>query len=326
VAGGQPPLGTLGALPAGLIARPWTIAILIELAGGPCRPHELERRIAGVSHGALMRRLALLAQAGVVSHRDGPEAPPRPRLTLTAAGRELNVLAELAERWEVRTRLRTRALPGMWALRTLTDEHTWALLRALSQEGLGADELARRLEPIARTALPRRLAEHLRDELLARRETDAGTVYELTDDARRLAALSLPAMAWELRFSRPGAGRAGSDLVAMLRLGAPLAALPEELAGVCGIHVVPYGGPGCGVWLRARSRRLRTLARAPLAPPEAAGHASATGWLYALLENRRRAITTVGDETLLAGVLDGLSALSAPARSAREAVHGGARL
>jgi DNA-binding HxlR family transcriptional regulator len=245
---------------------------------------------------------------------------------LTASGRELNVLAELAERWEARTRLRTRALPGMWALRTLADEDVWEILRALSQGGLDARELGRRLGPVSHAALLRRLAEHVRDGLLARRETDTGTLYELTGDARRLAALALPAMAWELRFSRPAAERAGSDLVAMLRLGAPLAAPPEDLTGVCGISVVPGGGSGCGLWLRARSGRLLTLARAPLAAPEAAGHASAAGWLHALLENRRRAITTVGDATLLAGVLDALSALSEPPRSAREAVHGGARL
>lgn len=323
--GGLPPLGTLGALPAGLIARPWTIAILIELGGGPCRPHELERRIAGVSHAELTRRLALLSHAGVISRSGGAGAPPRPHLMLTAAGRELNMLAELAERWEVRTRLRTRALPGTWALGTLADEPTWAVLRALSQKGLAASELACEVDPIARAALPRRLALHVRDGLLAQRGTGADTIYELTDDARRLAALALPAMAWELRFGRRETARAGPDLVAMLRLGASLAVLPEDLGGVCGIRVVPGASPGCGLWLGVGSGQLITLARAPLAPPAAAGHASASGWLHALLENRRRAITTVGDEPLLAGVLDALSALSAP-RSAREALPGGARL
>jgi DNA-binding HxlR family transcriptional regulator len=320
------PPGTLGAVPAGLIARSWSISILIELAGGPCRAHELERRITGIPHTALMRRLSQLAQAGVVAKRCDPDAHRRPHLVLTAAGRELNVLAELAERWEARTRLRTRALPGMWALRTLADEHAWEILRALSQEGLHAGELARRVEPIDSTALPRRLAEHLRDGLLVSRSTSAGTVYELTDDARALAALSLPAMAWELRFSRRDAERTGRDLLAMLRLGAPLAALPTELAGVCAIRVVPDGGSCGGLWLRARSGRLTALESAPPVPPEAAGHASAPGWLYALLERRRRAITILGDEALLGGVLNALSGLSGPPRSAREAVHGGARL
>lgn len=325
-AGGQLPPGTLGVLPAGLIARPWTIAILIELADGPCRPHELERRIAGVSHAALMRRLAQLSRAGVIARGGGPRVPPRPHVILTAAGRELNVLAELAERWEARTMLRTRALPGIWALRTLADEDAWQILCALSQERLDARELACRVGPIADIALSRRLAEHVRDGLLLRRGTAAGTVYELTDDARRLVALALPAMAWELRFSRPAAERAASDLVAMLRLGAPLAHLPEELAGVCGIRVVPCGSPGCGLWLRARSGRLLTLPRPPVAPAQAEGHAAAAGWLHALLENRRRAITTVGEGALLAGVLDALSALSDAPASAFEAVRGGVRL
>jgi DNA-binding HxlR family transcriptional regulator len=318
--------GTLGAVPAGLIAHTWSIAILIELADGPCRPHELERRISGIPHTALMRRLAQMVQAGVVTHHRGAGAHRRPHLILTAAGRELNVLAEHAERWEARTRLRTRALPGMWALRTIADEHAWEILRALSLEGLQAGEIARRTAPPGQAALPQRLAEHLRDGLIARRASGAGTVYELTGDARALAALSLPAMAWELRFSRPGAERAGWDLVAMLRLAAPLAAIPRDLSGVCAIRVVPDGGSGCGLWLRARGGCLTVLSRTPPAPPQAAGHASVQGWLHALLANSRRAMTTVGDDALLGGTLAALSRLGRPPRSAREAVHGGARL
>jgi DNA-binding HxlR family transcriptional regulator len=325
--GVQLPLGTLGALPAGLIARPWTIAILIELADRPCRPHELERRIAGVSHAVLMRRLTQLWRAGVIARSGGPRVSPRPHLMLTAAGRALNVLAELAELWETRTRLRTRALPGVWALRTLADEGTWQILRALSQQPLDAHELARRAGAAAGDGEPlRRLAEHMRDGLLAGRESGAGTVYELTADARRLVALALPAMAWELRFSRPAAERAASDLVTMLRLGAPLAVVPVELTGVCAIRVVPCGSAGSGLWLRARSGRLSALGSAPAGPAAAEGHASASGWLHALLENRRRAITTVGEEALLAGVLDALSALSDAPASTSEAPRAGVRL
>ena len=71
------------------------------------------------------------------------------------------------------------------------------------------------------------MAEHLRDGLITRRGAPAGTAYELTRDARALTALALPAMAWELRFSRPEAARAGADLTAMLALGAPLGAPPD---------------------------------------------------------------------------------------------------
>jgi len=326
VACGSSRAAFLGQRPAGLIARPWAIAILLELAHAPRRPHELERRIPGLTHAALMRRLAQLTRAGVIAHRHSPVEPPRAHHVLTDSGRELLALAELAARWEARTRVRTRALPGMWALRTLADERALEVLCALSEEELDARELALSVRPIAEGALLRRLTAHTREGLLARRQAGGTTLHRPSEDARRLGALALRAMAWEVRWSRPAPARAGADLVAMLRLSAPLAAPPTDLAGVCGIRVVPASEPGCGVWLRAESGRLLTLARAPTAPAQAVGHASVSDWLHALLENRRRAVTTVGDAGLLTGVLDAISTLADAPRRAADPAQGGARL
>jgi hypothetical protein len=90
--------------------------------------------------------------------------------------------------------------------------------------------------------------------------------------------------------------------------------------------VVPASEPGCGVWLQAESGRLLTLARAPLEPPQAVGHASASDWLHALVGNRRRALTTVGDARLLTGVLDAIAELADAPRCAADPACGGAPL
>jgi DNA-binding HxlR family transcriptional regulator len=85
-----------------LLAEGWMVAILAVLAEGQARPSELERRLPGVPHAVVMRRLNQLLACGAATRRRSRGRPPRVHYALTAPGRELVTLAADAAAWESR--------------------------------------------------------------------------------------------------------------------------------------------------------------------------------------------------------------------------------
>jgi DNA-binding HxlR family transcriptional regulator len=83
-----------------LLAEKSTVAIMRELADAPLRPIELRQRLPGVSHSALMRRLAELVKRGAVTHERVTGLSPRAYYSLTTAGRMLLGIPDAAARWE----------------------------------------------------------------------------------------------------------------------------------------------------------------------------------------------------------------------------------
>jgi DNA-binding HxlR family transcriptional regulator len=83
-----------------LLAEKSTVAIMRELAGGPLRPSQLEQRLPGVGHSALMRRLTELVERGAVTRERVAGLSPRAYYSLTSAGRALMEIPDAAVRWE----------------------------------------------------------------------------------------------------------------------------------------------------------------------------------------------------------------------------------
>lgn len=81
-------------------------AIVRELAKGPARPVELERRLPGIAHSILMDRLAQLVAHGAAKSRRSGEPwstdGVRVHYSLTRAGEELLAIVAEAEQWERR--------------------------------------------------------------------------------------------------------------------------------------------------------------------------------------------------------------------------------
>jgi DNA-binding HxlR family transcriptional regulator len=299
----------LGQLALRLVAQRWVIAILLELADEPLRPHELERRLSGLSHAGLMRRLSELSRAGVVRHRRSRDTPPPAYYTLTRSGEELLTIADRAARWEEQTRVRSPRLPGAWALRVVADRRSLTILRELAVAPSGPRALGRRSAPVAHAALMRRLKELTAEGLLLRSERDGRVSYELVEHARRLAALVILAMGWERARDAGDEDPPPSDLLGMLRLIVPLAVVPETLHGVCRLRVDAAGEDEGGLWLAAGGGRLRTLDEAPAAPPPVLADAPLDAWLRTLLTGAPSSIATVADPPLLTGVLGALVTL-----------------
>jgi DNA-binding HxlR family transcriptional regulator len=77
----------------------WTLLIALQLAQGPQRPVQLQRRLAGISSGVLDRHLQQMVALGLLLRKRYKEMPPRVELALTDAGHELLPIADALARW-----------------------------------------------------------------------------------------------------------------------------------------------------------------------------------------------------------------------------------
>ncbi len=303
-----PDTSALGMPTLALVSQRWTIAILRELEVAPLRPHELERRLHGLSHAGLMRRLAELVRYGAISRVRTRDIPPRAHYGLTERGARLLAIVDRAARLEERTRVRIHTVAGAWALRAVADGRSLTLLRELSDRPAGPREVGRRVTAIGRmghAALMRRLTAMSDDGLVRRVEQGAQVLYEVPHDTRLLAALPILAMSME-RERLHGDGAPSGDLLGMLRLLAPTVALPEHLAGDCRLEVRGGRDRERVLILRARDGALAAVPESSFRPPPACASGSLAAWLTLFAAESAAVLTTRGDHELLDGVLAAL--------------------
>ena len=301
-----------------LLAQEWMVAILHGLAEGALRPVELERGLSDGGHSLVMRRLRHLLERELVTYERQPGLPPhahstgiprRAHYSLTDAGRMLLEVPAEAGRWERRwcARAERGGAAGAVAIRALADDRTREIGLLLTDGPLCTSELDERAPGLGRSALRRRLRDLLHAGMLQRRQRGKVPVYELTAGARHLASVAMLAGRWEWRWARPERPAPGRDLGELLHLLAPVACVPEAVAGVCRLRVDTRGADEPDIYLAARAGHVLALSDAPAAPPDAVGHASADAWCDALLTGEG-SIAISGDERLLAAVIAALSA------------------
>lgn len=308
----------LGVRALKLLAEEWMVAILHGLAEGALRPAELERGLPDGGHSLVMRRLRHLLDNELVTYERQPGLPPhahsagvprRAHYSLTGAGRMLLEVPAEAGRWERRwcAQAERGGAAGVVAIKALADDHTREIALLLADGPLCTRELDERAPGLGRSALRRRLRELLLAGMLQRRQQGRVPLYELTAGARHLASVAMLAGRWEWRWARPEHPALARDLGELLHLLAPVARIPEAVAGICRLHVDTRGAEDPDIYLAVRAGHVLALAQAPAAPPEAAGHASADAWCDALLTGEG-SIAISGDEGLLAAVIAALSA------------------
>jgi DNA-binding HxlR family transcriptional regulator len=308
------PPAALGECALALLARRWTVPLLLELHDARMRPHELERRLPAISHALLMRRLAELARSGTARHDRIRGVPPRAYYTLTRAGEELLTIVERAARWEEDAGLPDAAVPGTRALRLLADARTIAILRELAVSPCGPRELGRRLPQLTHAPLVRRVCALAADGLLARVDRGGGVRYAPTEHARRLAGPLVLAMGWERARALPGTAAPPSDLLGALRLLAPLARPHGELRGTCRLCVDAPGEREGGLCLRVEQGRLAVAPLRVAGGRHALARAPLDAWLRVLLGASPAVTAAVVDPRLACAVVDSLTALLAARR------------
>lgn len=301
-----------------LLAEESMVAVLHGLADGAVRPAELERALPNVGHSVVMRRLRHLLDSDLVTYEHQPGLPPNARTAgipheahynLTDAGRALLDLVAEADRWERAwcSQDERRDRDGTLAIRLTADHHARKITLLLADGPLCTRDLDELSADLGRSALRRRLRELILAGLLQRRKRGRVPLYELTAGARHLALVAMLAGRWEWHWSRPAHPAPGRDLNELLHMLAPVARIPEPMAGVCRLHLDARGADDREIYLAARAGHVLALADVPQARPEAIGRASPEAWCEALM-HREGPIAMRGDQALLAAVIGALSA------------------
>jgi DNA-binding HxlR family transcriptional regulator len=301
-----------------LLAEEWMVGVLRALADDALRPAELEQALPGAGHTTIMRRLHHLLERDLVGHEHEPGLPPhackagvapRALYELTEAGRALLQVTAAAARWQDTwcPPAEQPRVASSLAIRLLADDHVRGILLGLADEPLSGRELDRCVRGLGRSALRRRLHELAHAGLVERDGRLSVPKYELTTAARRLALVAVLAVRWERRWAPPEKSTRVTDLADLLRMLAPIAVIPEALAGVCHLRVETAEPADHDVYLDAGEARLLLLEGLPSAPPGVIGQATAEGLCDALLRGSGQ-FEVSGDLALLMTVIGALSA------------------
>jgi DNA-binding HxlR family transcriptional regulator len=308
----------LGARALKLLAEESMVAVLRGLADGALRPAELEHDLPDVGHSLVMRRLRHLLDSELATYEHQPGLPPHAHdagipheahYSLTDAGRMLLDVAAEADRWKQTwcSQDERRDPAGTLAIKLTADYHSRKITLLLADGPLCTEDLDQRAPDLGRSALRRRLGDLVLAGLLKCDKRGRVSLYELTAGARHLALVAMLAGRWEWQWSRPEHPAPGRDLHKLLHMLAPVARIPEPIAGICQLHLDVRGADDPDIYLAARAGHILALADVPAAPPEAVGHATPEALCDALLL-RERPITISGNEALLSAVIGALSA------------------
>jgi DNA-binding HxlR family transcriptional regulator len=77
----------------------WTVLVVKQLEGGPCRFNALKRQVGGISQQMLARTLKMLERDGMVARIVHPTVPPQVEYELTPLGRSLAVPVLALAEW-----------------------------------------------------------------------------------------------------------------------------------------------------------------------------------------------------------------------------------
>jgi DNA-binding HxlR family transcriptional regulator len=307
----------LGVRALELLAEEWMVEVLRGVSDGATRPVEVERRLPDVGHSVISRRLRRLRDCDLVHSERQPGVPPRSgkagiphqtRYSLTESGRMLLEVAAEAGRWE-RTwwaQPERDGRAGTLAIRLSADYHTRKIMLLLADGQLRSRDLDERAQDLCRSALRRRLRELVLAGILERDKREGVPLYGLTAGARHLARVAMLAGRWEWQWCRPADPAPGDDLNDLLHILAPVARIPEPVAGICRLRIDTGRAVDPDIYLAARGGNVLALAGAPSTAPQAVGHATPEAWCDALLR-RDGPITMSGNLGLLAAVIGAFS-------------------
>jgi DNA-binding HxlR family transcriptional regulator len=297
-----------------LLAAPLNVPILRALAAGPKQQLELRHETGFPAQTTLRAQLKRLDEVGAIEKRRRNRFPGVLEYELSAAGRDLLLVADTTERWLQRAPdgpLPLGGNPAKAAIKALAAGWSTTMLRALAAGPLSLTELDRIIVSLSYPSLERRLAAlRLAGQVEAQASNGRGTPYAVSAWAREGVGPLTAAARWERRHmprSSPPIGRI--DVEALFLLTVPLLRLPEDASGTCRMAVELPGSDGprlAGVVVGIENGRIASCTSRLQGTADAWALGSMTAWLEAIVNADTDSIEPGGDGRLARTLLESI--------------------
>lgn len=297
-----------------LLSTPIVVDVLAILAEQPRPLVDLRRQVGSPPQTTMRAHLRTLTATGVVTRLRRNDFPGALDYELTAAGRDLWVVALVLRAW-------LRAAPdgpielgstaAKSAIRALVEGWGTSMVRALAARPLSLTELNSVLPSVSYPSLERRLgAMRMARQIEKAPSRGPGTPYAATEWLRRAVAPLAAAARWErLNVASETTPITGLDAEAAFLLATPLLTLPPDLSGACRLVVDLQTGNGnrlAGVLIAVEEGRIVACTTRLRGGADAWASGSAAIWLHAIIEQDTSRLEMGGDCRLARALLEAL--------------------
>jgi DNA-binding HxlR family transcriptional regulator len=298
-----------------LLSAGATGAILMALGKGPLRTKTLTEQVPGYAPRTIYRYAGRLAELEVVERDEEPGVPSKVVHTLTdPCGTELYDLVNRFADASL-TRLPDGRIDAhAWAsLGLLADMWEAGMVEALSCEARSPTELARGPHGLSYHQVNRRAGLFKASGLLSEWQGPGRRrCYGLTDKTRRKMGLIAGIARWRNHHvvSEDEEGMTAAEMATVLRTALPLVKLPDHKGKCLRLAVReeegPAGAEGEEVWSEVEADGTVHSCASSSADPTAWARGRVKAWIPAIMDGKAGKVLVGGDESLVAGCLDGL--------------------
>jgi DNA-binding HxlR family transcriptional regulator len=300
-----------GAQTLALLATTLNVPILRAIGEGTQRQLALRHAVGMPAQTTLRARLRRLERIGAIEKQRHDHFPGALEYELTAAGRDLLVVADAVERWLEQAPGGPLYLGGTAAkaaVTALADGWSTTILRALATAPLSLTELDRIIPSLSYPSLERRLAAlRLAGQVEAQVVRGRGTPYSVTQWTREGVGPLTAAAHWERRNAQRETVPIGRiDAEATFLLIAPLLRMSGRASGSCRLAMELQGSDGprlAGVVIEVEKGRLASCTSRLQGAPDAWAHGPPTAWLEALIRPDADQVEHNGDKRLTRALL-----------------------
>lgn len=304
-----------GARALGLLATPINSTILQTLSKGSKPLVELRHECGSPAQTTLRAHLKELEGLGAVAKHRRNRFPGAVECDLTAAGRELLMVADTLERWLQLAPdgpLPFGGNPAKAAIKALVDSWSSTMLRILAARPLSLTELDSIIDSLSYPTLQRRLAAmRIAGQVeICPGEGNGTSPYRVTKWLRQGVAPLVAATRWERRHLPTETPPITSiDTETGFLLALPLLRLPGELNGSCRMGVEMTRGKErrlAGAVARIEGGRVSSLTVRLNEAADAWAIGSASTWLHAIIDSDLEGLELGGRQRLARALVDGL--------------------
>lgn len=283
---------------------------------------DLRRAVGSPPQSTMRKQLRTLTELGVLERRQQEGFPGSVEYELGRQGRELLVVADVAQEWLAAAPEGAPPLGSAGAkslIKALVEGWNSAILRAIAARPMTLTELNKLISTLNYPSLERRLGALRLARLIEAREGQGrGTPYGPTRWLRGGIGLLVAAANWERGCPAAGAPPpAKIDVEAVFLLTVPALRLPSDLSGSCRFAVELRSGSAksfAGVLVEVEEGRVVSCVSRLQGQASAWASGSAGSWLDAVRTGNVEALEIGGDCNLALSLLDSLRLDRADAR------------
>jgi DNA-binding HxlR family transcriptional regulator len=295
-----------GSQALGVFAKQLTARVLRIHAEGPLCPSELEERIGWAPGTSLRTAAGTLRQLGALARVAPQNGGRATAVELTAAGRELLLVADALEHWLLSAPggpIPLDSTAGRGTVKVLTAGWDSTIVMALAERPLSLTELNDAIVNTNYPALKRRISKLRSTSLISPIGKGKGTTYVATDWLRRAIAPIVIAGRWERKhdpgFERVTRGEAESAFMLTLPL---VGELSSDASGTCALTVLAAeagdGLPGevGGVAVAVDEGKIAAFSPNTALAPTTWALGTADAWFEAVIEGHPEALDIRGSQ------------------------------